>query len=322
MVIEKDFILFRLPDEKNIQLWLLGANESTEFFLFHSFDDKKEKRLFAKEKYVLNSLETEQINFDPDLKSVPADLPVFSKNEYLEKCCFFIEHIKKGEFSKLILSRIKLKDFDTDLKSVFNNLCDKYPSAFVYLTSFDGEFWMGASPERLVSIEGKKLKTVALAGTKSISENREWTNKEKLEHQLVVDYILEELSELNPRAEGTETIQLGEIQHLQTKISAELETKTALIKICNTLHPTPAVCGIPKDKARKFILENEGYDRSYYTGYFGLISAERSEIFVNLRCARLYKNSAAVYVGGGLLAESDPEKEWEETVLKSKALFS
>ena len=166
------------------------------------------------------------------------------------------------------------------------------------------------------------MKTVALAGTKSISENREWTNKEKLEHQLVVDYIVEKLSELNPGAEGTETIQLGEIQHLQTKISAELETKTALTKICDTLHPTPAVCGIPKDKARKFILENEGYDRSFYTGYFGLISAERSEIFVNLRCARLYKNSAAVYVGGGLLAESDPEKEWEETVLKSKALFS
>ena len=84
------------------------------------------------------------------------------------------------------------------------------------------------------------------------------------------------------------------------------------------LHPTPAVCGLPKKEAFEFIQENEGYDRGFYAGYLGIDSQRRTkEYFVNLRSAEFCQNQIKIYVGGGVTAESNPQKEWEETELKS-----
>jgi isochorismate synthase len=92
--------------------------------------------------------------------------------------------------------------------------------------------------------------------------------------------------------------------------------------LIDALHPTPAVCGLPKESAKEFILENEGYDRSFYTGFLGELSVEnRSNLFVNLRCMQVKDATYYIYIGGGITSASVPEKEWEETVAKSKVML-
>lgn len=319
MVLRSNFAVFRLPGKSNIEVWEFGEDKTDEKFVFHSFDNQLDKYFYPKNKQEFSYPEFEHIKFDLNLKD--SKITGISRKKYIEKCNFFIKNLKQFNFQKLILSRIAIKEKFHDINKNFIRLCKKYPTAFVYLINFEDETWLGASPERLLQVENNQLKTVALAGTKSKSENRNWTEKELLEHQIVVDYIHGNLKEIKPQISTTETLDLGKIQHLKTEIAAHVGADFDVNKILFKLHPTPAVCGIPKDEAMEFILANEGYERRFYTGYFGIIAASKSEIFVNLRCAQLFKNQTVVYVGGGLLAASKAAAEWQETVLKSEALF-
>lgn len=322
MKITQDFVLFRAPNESHFKLWNLGEKEEETYFIFHSFDNKITHRLYKKDEASLSYDELSKVEFDLNLKSIDQSVKEQSHDEYIERCNYFIEALKNNELNKVIFSRIKYADFNEDFGEKLVHLAHKYPKAMVYLANFKGETWLGASPEKLVQIDNNELTTVALASTKAVSDNRDWTEKEYKEHQLVVDYVYSYLKDFNPSKGEAKTISLGEIQHLKTKFSAQLIEQHDPERICNLLHPTPAVCGMPKEKAHQFILENEGYDRSFYTGYFGVISKGYTEVYVNLRCAQVYTNKLAAYVGGGLLAESEAEKEWQETEWKSKALLS
>lgn len=321
MKITQDFVLYRLPGENDFQLWHLGDKKDNEtYFIFHSFDNKITRRLYKKEEIKFNYEQLAQVKFDLRLELIDPDKVEQTHSEYIQKCNMFIEALKREELDKVILSRITYAEPLEDIPQRMIKLAEKYPLAMVYLANFDRETWMGASPEKLVQIKKKELTTVALASTKAVSDNRDWTEKEYKEHKLVVDYVANNLKDYNPEKYETKTITLGEIQHLKTDFKAEFSRDYNIEEICNILHPTPAVCGMPKDEAHQFILKNEGYDRRFYTGYFGIISDENTEIYVNLRCAQIYTNKIAIYVGGGLLAESNPEKEWQETALKARAL--
>ena len=109
--------------------------------------------------------------------------------------------------------------------------------------------------------------------------------------------------------------------HLKTVISGELQNHKDIKVLVKVLHPTSAVCGIPKLKSKKFILVNEGYSRSYYTGYLGLFKPEgNTHLFVNLRCMHVHEKSVEIYVGGGITASSNAEAEWQETINKSNVM--
>ena len=87
------------------------------------------------------------------------------------------------------------------------------------------------------------------------------------------------------------------------------------------LHPTPAVCGLPKEEAKQFILDNELYNRDFYTGFLGELNLKgQTNLYVNLRCMQLKDNRISIYVGGGITADSNAENEWEETVIKAKVM--
>lgn len=101
---------------------------------------------------------------------------------------------------------------------------------------------------------------------------------------------------------------------------AQIKDKSDLYNLLKDLHPTPAVGGMPKDLAKNFILDNEGYDRSFYAGFAGYENENESEFFVNLRCAKIYSNKINLYVGGGIMPDSIPENEWKETELKSRTI--
>ena len=118
----------------------------------------------------------------------------------------------------------------------------------------------------------------------------------------------------------------GSIWHIKTDISGVLNADSSLDEVIDLLHPTPAVCGYPKKKSRAFILENENYDRTFYSGFLGELNSSfasnsiSSDLFVNLRSMQIRNSEAILYMGCGITKESIPEKEWEESVNKSMTM--
>jgi isochorismate synthase len=114
--------------------------------------------------------------------------------------------------------------------------------------------------------------------------------------------------------------------HIKTDISAEIKAGKSISEVINALHPTPAVCGLPKADAKEFLLKNEGYDREFYSGYLGELNADAvtgapvTDLFVNLRCMKIKGNVAHLYVGCGITKDSNPEKEFFETINKSMTM--
>ena len=205
-----------------------------------------------------------------------------------------------------------------------------YTNAFVYVWFHPKVgVWFGATPERLVSLESNQFRTMALAGTQVFQGNEQpdWGEKERQEHQYVVDYIVSQIQ--NPtngiileefKVSETYTAKAGSLLHLKADIQGTIGDFN-LKELLKTLHPTPAVCGLPKKEAKDFILQNENYKRSFYTGFLGEMNVnEKTELFVNLRCAELSDNQIVIYVGGGVTADSNPKKEWEETFAKTQTI--
>ena len=230
----------------------------------------------------------------------------------------------------MVLSRrIAYTKAPKPLLTYFQDLVQAYPTAFCYAFSHPkiGK-WVAATPETLVKIEDNQLRTMSLAGTKPFVEGEKplWTEKEYREQQVVTDTIIKVLS---PYTTDLSTGQIHEVRagrlwHLCTEIIAKIAPHAKIQQIVNTLHPTPAVCGFPTEKAREFLLENEGYPREFYAGYCGLVDFKHKnslDLFVNLRCAQLSDKEVFVYVGGGVNSGSQEESEWQETENKAQTML-
>lgn len=262
-----------------------------------------------------------------------ADNYSISKTEYLDRADYLINVLKDQKLKKIVFSRVvrkKLKN-ELNLAELLSMLKDKYNNAFINLFHLPGEgIWCGASPEALFKKVDKYVITDAMAGTQLIDDNKEnitWTNKEKDEQHLVSLFIESVLSELGIHdydKVGPLNVYAGHLAHIQTQFKiplSYLHEKEG--KFIAGLHPTPAVCGLPKAEAYMMIHKAEQHQRRYYTGFLGPWKLEnQSQLFVNLRCAELGKNKINLYVGGGLTASSNPDDEYKETVHKSKTLLS
>ena len=332
------FVCFKKPKASKLKAYF-GENTvlsySTSFkeqgFIFAHFHNENASIVFLKNTF--------QIVEEPFLKNRVTfpekkfDAHKNDKKSHLELVLAGIDAIKNNSFKKVVLSRkenVKLTSFD--LAEVFERLLQKYDNAFVYVWFHPKVgLWLGATPERLVTIKNKEFHTTALASTQNYKGdlNPLWGEKEKKEHQYVLDYIISQIKDQengiileNFSVSETHTIRAGNLLHLKADIKGKIE-KFELKNLLTTLHPTPAVCGLPKEAAKSFILQNEKYDRTYYTGFLGEINDNSvTELFVNLRCVEIEKNLAKIYVGGGITEESDPEKEWFETYLKTKTIGS
>jgi len=309
------FVLFRKPNETRVWLYVQD-NSGSNRFLMHSFDSKIEKTISDSEPVAMDS---EEFNFDFELNLQEAQ-PFLVKNkpEYEELIRKTIKNIRNSTIRKIVISRMKIVESQNfNLLKSYKNLLDNHPGALVYLWQNPGEeTWMGATPELLLSTKGKTAQTVSLAGTK-LPEN-EWTEKEFDEQQIVTDYIVSQFSGLNNlKISEAQTVRAGKFQHLKSFISAEIPEGFDLKSLLEKLHPTPAVCGLPKQEAFDFIIRNEGYTRGFYSGYIGIENEVSKEYFVNLRCGQFFQDKVWLYVGGGITAGSNPSKEWEETELKS-----
>ncbi len=317
-------IYFRFPFSEKILTVDENSSEKTAVSFF-SFDKSeiidfegniKEISLdkFLNDEIFTDSLATELLEFNEE-----------SQTEYQKKLENVIEFIKENQLSKLVISRRKLLDINDSgisLSRTFLNLCKSYPNAFVYFFSKNGKCWLGAFSELLGKFDKKtsEFETMSLAGT--IPVNESWTNKEIEEQKPVTDFIKNILNNFSEYVEQSETFDhiSGNIKHLRTDFKTEIKPEN-LENLVAELHPTPAVCGIPKEFCKNAIERFEEHPRNLYAGYIRVETDENIQYFVNLRCAEFFKNVALLYVGGGITAESSPEKEWKETELKSEAIL-
>ena len=181
----------------------------------------------------------------------------------------------------------------------FDTLVQRYATAFVYLWYHPKVgTWLGATPETLLQIKNDHLFTMSLAGTQLYSKDEEtiWGNKEIEEQYIVTEFIVDALSAVSDDIIASEayTHRAGTLVHLRSDIQGQLRVQDGVTieKVIHTLHPTPAVCGMPKEEAKSFILSNEGYDRKFYTGFLGELNMAVgqdivSNLFVNLRCMEM-----------------------------------
>ena len=241
-----------------------------------------------------------------------------------------VASINAGTLKKVVVSRRFSVPAPADRLESFFEMIRWYPDAFGYLW-YHPEMgtWMGATPELFLRYHSGVAETLALAGTRPADPDKSlprWTPKERHEQQLVTDYILAQMRDLGlkPQKADVQDILAGKLWHLGTSIRTFIDPEMAP-KLLSALHPTPAVCGLPRGAAYDFIRKHENFNREYYTGFLGevgLQEADSFELFVNLRCMQFRNGMAYLYVGGGITAESDPVAEWEETREKSTTMLS
>lgn len=253
-----------------------------------------------------------------------------SRDSYNTAFCRFMEVLHEGRFSKLVLSRkLVIERTSQSIGELFLKANRAYPSAFTYMVNAPQcGLWFGATPELLLKGNDGNFETVALAGTMPVAEAKSsyrWAAKEREEQQMVVDYISERLARCgitNVNIVGPITVQAGTVVHLKTRFSF-FSKDIRIGDLVDTLHPTPAVCGSPKEDALRFIVETESHQREYYSGFAGVLNhAGDTELYVNLRCMKVSQNQLALFAGGGITSKSVGEKEWRETDHKFRTLLS
>ncbi|SNR38582.1 isochorismate synthase [Lutibacter flavus] len=329
------FIVFRKPNENKVTALCQKTNELFELksfdqsgFIFAPFNKNGLKIIFPLEKcdVLITNLDNDfELNEKSTvLKSTTKDNAQVNHISIIEKA---VEFIKSNKAKKIVLSRKETLESDTiDVIYTLKQMLNNYKNAFVYVWFHPKiGLWMGATPERLISISENKLKTMSLAGTQKFKGTLDviWQEKELHEQRYVTDYIVENIKPklTSFKTVGPYTVQAGSLLHLRTDISGTLKSSNLLETLINSLHPTPAICGIPKKVATDFILEHEGYNRAYYSGYLGELNMNNStNLFVNLRCMQLENNSASIFVGGGITCKSIAENEWVETVSKAEIM--
>jgi menaquinone-specific isochorismate synthase len=248
-----------------------------------------------------------------------------------------LNSIAVDEFSKIVLAHATdvIASAPFNLIASLNNLRDRHPDCYIFSTSNgQGHNFIGASPERLISIQNKQLVTDAIAGSaprgKTAAEDVQLANlllksrKEKREHEAVSDFLLKRLRqlELKPQQLPLQVLQLSNIQHLWTPIYAHLPTDLDPLEIVAHLHPTPAVAGVPTEIACEQIRRYENFDRSLYAAPLGWVDYQGNcEFIVGIRSALIEGDRARLYAGAGIVSGSNPDKELAEIQLKLQSLL-
>lgn len=278
---------------------------------------------------------------------------------YCQAFAAFMQELSAGGCGKLVLSRQQSVSLPAHFAALqaWARACSLYPNMMVSLVATkDGGMWLGSSPEILLSGSGAAFRTVALAGTMPLSpvsgqqqsndaavlpQLSDWSPKNRTEQQIVVDYIASLLQQHAScySVVGPFTARAGKVVHLKSEFAFKLKTPSALAAMVEALHPTPAVCGLPKERAFAFIQAHEGYNRSYYAGIVGPFNyQEHTALYVNLRCLRLEEpccsllplsatadelpvRHATLFAGGGILSSSEVQDEFKETCAKMATLY-
>jgi isochorismate synthase len=331
---EKPCVVYRKPNTKRLMAFFQKTttlyhtkNYEEAGFVFAPFNREESAVFIPEAEANFISEEYNEVSM-PTFEGFVSDENVETRDAHIELVEKTVAAIQLSEIKKIVISRKELLTIDRlSIVEVLKKLLSLYQEAMVYVWYHPKVgLWLGATPETLLKTSGNSFSTMSLAATRPYKASLDvvWNAKELEEQLLVTEFIMAELEGISKSIELAErqTVRAGNVLHLRTLITGELiDSDKALRSLIEALHPTPAVCGLPRKLAKEFILSEEGYDRKYYTGFLGELNLfNTSELFVNLRCMEVIKNTASLYVGGGITAGSNPEKEYNETRLKTETL--
>ncbi|WP_434521930.1 isochorismate synthase [Halorubrum sp. AS12] len=261
-----------------------------------------------------------------------------SREAWRESVGAAVDRIRDGDLQKVVLAQALEADLAGDFPraATLERLAEKYPDCHRYwFEPAAGESaFFGATPERLVSLRGRTVETDALAGTTGRGETPaedEWLAQELLddeknvhEHELVAETVRDQLEPFAASVSAGErrVRRLATVQHLHTPITAELDADRHVLDLVEALHPTPAVGGLPPDRALATIRETEPFDRGWYAAPVGWIDAAGNGAFaVAIRSAVASRRRATLFAGVGIVSDSDPDREWDEVQLKYRPIL-
>ena len=245
-------------------------------------------------------------------------------DEYLRTTAALVEGLKHRGGKCVRMRSICRTGLRLDLQSIAEELFGRFPDAFCscYYTPSTG-LWLGATPELLLDYDGTRMRTMSLAGTRTATPGMPWDSKNTAEQAYVTRFICDALSDLGlePQCGPDGTLRYGAIEHICTRIEAEVKPHINLGEILDAISPTPAVAGTPRSIALGEIASVEDTPRRCYAGY--LLHSDgsgRRRAYVNLRCAQISPEGYCIYAGGGITADSNPASEWTETEAKAAVL--
>ncbi len=250
----------------------------------------------------------------------------------------FAGAVGRGRIDKVVLARRVVFRAATDLDVVgaLRHLARTAPESTTFAFTRDGLTFFGATPERLLRTTGRSFETVAIAGSAARGRNADEdarfaaallaSEKDREEHAVVVAMLRDSLTPMVESlhiADGPRILPLRHVQHLVTPISGRLREEAGLLALARQLHPTPAVGGAPRDVALDLITEHEGFERGWYAGPVGWLGEDGDgELMVALRCGLVSGSQATLFAGCGIVADSDPASEWEESRLKFRTMIA
>jgi isochorismate synthase len=248
----------------------------------------------------------------------------------------FAGAVGRGRLDKVVLARrVELRSpVELDVANALRRLSLSAPEGTVYAFRRSGRTFLGATPERLVRTEGRAFRTDAIAGSirrgadaaedDALAAALLASEKDREEHAIVVDAIRALLAPVADRLEVAprpSVMTLRHVQHLVTGVEGTLREAHGLLALAERLHPTPAVGGEPRALALALIDEHEGFDRGWYAGPVGWLGADGDgELCVALRCGIVDRTRATLFAGCGIVADSDPDREWDESRIKLRAV--
>ena len=250
----------------------------------------------------------------------------------------FAGAVGRGRIDKVVLARRAAfhAEFDLDVVGALRHLARTAPESTTFAFVRGGTTFLGATPERLVRTSGRSFETVAIAGSaargRDVAEDARLaaallgSEKEREEHAVVVDMLRASLTPIVEDlriAEAPSVLPLAHLQHLMTPITGTTLDEAGLLALAGRLHPTPAVGGTPRDVALGLIEEHEAFDRGWYAGPIGWLGPDGDgEMMVALRCGLVSGAEATLFAGCGIVADSDPAREWEESRLKLRTMIA
>lgn len=245
--------------------------------------------------------------------------------------------VRRGEFAKVVVARaLSVRGVGFDPAQTLARLRAGYPTCALFGVARGGRCFVGATPERLARVRGDTVTAMALAGSAprgtSEEEDRRLgeallaSAKDRIEHAVVVDVVRASLdgvcTDLSIPSAPT-LLKVSNVQHLHTPIAARLHKGSTLLDLVDRLHPTPAVGGVPREDALDWLRRHEDLDRGWYAGPIGWMDHRGDgEFAVAIRSALLSGDEAVLFAGCGIVADSDPEAEYEESRLKLRPMLS
>lgn len=258
--------------------------------------------------------------------------------EWTETVREAVHAIRAGTLDKVVLARSVLVRSDVAPApfDLVERLRTAYPGCFAFGWQEGGSVFLGASPELMLARAGDRIRSQPLAGSaprgEGEDEDRAYgealmaSSKDRVEHAVVVDDIVERLRPVSREIRSHPTpalLKLANVQHLATNITGTLSQPRPVLELAGELHPTPAVGGTPRPEALAFIRKAELVDRGWYSGGIGWVDTEGDgEIALALRCGLVRGTTAHLYAGAGIVADSNPDEELEETRLKFRPLLN